>query len=439
MGFAKYSTLLFVLAGTGFPVLSAQAPGLDPSQNGACVNSAGDVNLDGFTDIIVGAWWDTADEKFGSATVFSGKDGSVLYTVRGEEEGALFGLSAAGAGDADADGAADFIVGAPLGVYKKKRTGVVYVYSGRTGKLMHEIGGDEEGERFGWSVNTAGDVDQNAAQDFIVGAPYAKRKKKEDVVGRARVFDGKKGKAIHEFFGDEHGDLFGFSVDSAGSTLGDGSSDVVVGAWGGNYARVFSGRKGSEIATLRPEEEGGRFGWVVRTAGDVNQSGMSNVIVGMPWAEKECVWVVDSKSGDKIFQFDGDAAGEDGWCFGGAVDGAGDVNGDGFADMIIGDPGFPWLFGADGLPLGERFQKVREPMARPGRAIVVSGNGGDVLFSLEGSEKDDCFGVSVSSAGDVNQDGFGDVVVGSGPHAAVHAQVFSGHDGTVLHSLRVEP
>jgi hypothetical protein len=123
---------------------------------GVSVGAAGDVNADGYDDLIVGATdGNGASTEVGEAHVFSGKDGSLLYTFLAQEGGTSFGSSVSGAGDMDADGYADLVVGARYDDTAAIFAGAVYVYSGRTGNLLHAFYGDAEGDRMGTEVSGA--------------------------------------------------------------------------------------------------------------------------------------------------------------------------------------------------------------------------------------------------------------------------------------------
>jgi hypothetical protein len=106
------------------------------------------------------------------------------------------------------------------------------------------------------------------------------------------------------------------------------------------------------------------------------------------------------------------------------------VNADGFADVVVADPGGPSaLCDVTGTPLGGSFEKLLEPTARPGGVYVYSGHEGDLLYELHGEAKNDRFGVSVASAGDADQDGFGDLVVGAGRGLPYVARIHAGPKG----------
>ncbi len=136
---------------------------------GRTVGAAGDVNKDGDADLIVGAVLDDNNGRdSGSARVFSGKDGKVLYTFNGDSAGDVFGRIVSGAGDVNMDGYADLIVGAWFG--GKNSGGYARVFSGKDGKILYTFNSDSAFDRFGMSVGGAGDVNKDGYADLIVGA-----------------------------------------------------------------------------------------------------------------------------------------------------------------------------------------------------------------------------------------------------------------------------
>ena len=136
---------------------------------GVSVSGAGDVNRDGFADLICGAYgygW------VGAAYVFSGVDGSILYTFVGDSTNDYFGYSVSGAEDVNGDGFPDFIVGAFGADINGKNSGRARVFSGLDGSVLYTFDGDSKFDNFGWSVSGAGDVNGDGFGDLIVGAPF---------------------------------------------------------------------------------------------------------------------------------------------------------------------------------------------------------------------------------------------------------------------------
>ena len=138
---------------------------------GSSVSGAGDVNGDGFDDFIVGAFGDDNNGNYsGSARVFSGADGSVLFTVSGDSLYDEFGRSVSGAGDVNGDGFDDLIVGAFGDDNNGNQSGSARVFSGADGSVLFTFNGDSAGDYFGFSISGAGDVNGDGFDDLIVGA-----------------------------------------------------------------------------------------------------------------------------------------------------------------------------------------------------------------------------------------------------------------------------
>ncbi len=259
---------------------------------GYAVAGAGDVNADGYDDVIVGA--PNADSMLGvdagSATVYSGRDGTVLYQLSGVLPLDQFGKSVDGAGDVDIDGYADFIVGAwrrttPRGL----ASGAAFVYSGKTGQELLQLWGNTAFEGFGSSVACAGDVDFDGASDVIVGATFADAPLFSSA-GNARVFSGTDGTLLHEFHGSSAGAYYGSAVDCAGDVDGDGFADLVIGAsddpTGGLVAGMFEIRAGSDGSLLHRQHGtsgSGELGFAVAALGDIDGDGATEVVAGQPF------------------------------------------------------------------------------------------------------------------------------------------------------------
>ena len=154
----------------------------------------------------------------GSARVFSGVDGSVLYNFEGDSARDGFGGSVSGAGDVNGDGFADLIVGAPFDDNNGSISGSARVFSGVDGSVLYDFDGDSAGDLFGGSVSSAGDVNGDGFDDLIVGANCDDNNGTRS--GSARVFSGVDGSVLYNFNGDSADDGLGGSVSGAGDVNG---------------------------------------------------------------------------------------------------------------------------------------------------------------------------------------------------------------------------
>jgi hypothetical protein len=229
---------------------------------------------------------------------------------------------------------------------------------------------------------------------------------------------------LYTLNGDKDFDRLSTSVRSAGDVNHDGHPDFIAGApengfifgLGEGYARVYSGANGASLYTINGAVSGDAFGSSVAGAGDVDGDGFADFVVGAPGASVSAsqagrVSVYSGKTGVLLWSFDGDSAGDQ---LGTSVAGAGDVDNDGFADIIA------------GAPLAAGGGQTR------GMARIYSGKTGAILRTFVGANDGDRLGASVDGVGDVNGDGKSDVVVGS---YLAGAKVYSGASGALLWSF----
>jgi hypothetical protein len=300
------------------------------------------------------------------------------------------------AGDLDCDGQDDVLVGAPGACPAGKRDGgSAYLYSGRNAEVLYSFFGSEPGEELGSAVAPAGDMDEDGAPDVAVGSPGASHG-----TGLVRVHSGADASIVYTFHGDAPLDRFGSALAGAGDVDGDGVVDLVVGAhqpggrWPG-YARVLSGADASILYTFGGEEPGDGFGIALALAGDLDGDGCAEVLVGAPFSDEQgsmagSARLFSGRLGEPLEALLGDRPGD---CFGIAVAAVGDVDGDGVADLAVGA------------------HQPRSPA--PGYLRVFSGATRAELATLCGAAPGHQFGVSAAGLGDVDGDGRSEIVVGA--------------------------
>ena len=389
--------------------------------SGNAVAAAGDVNGDGYGDIIIGAsnaaGVDDLEGGAGDSYVIFGKaagftnidlgtlsasDGFAIYGADGGDES---GFSVASAGDINGDGLSDLVIGAHLADgagTEEDNFGEAYVIFGKTGSFTDidlgalsasdgfTITGEGFGDELGGSVASAGDINGDGFDDVIVAAKWAD--------GNLSFSDGKS----YVLFGKAGG----FSdIDVSSLTLNDGFA--IVGA-----------------------ESNDRSGSSVSTAGDVNGDGYDDIIIGANGADG--LGNANNGSGEAYVVFGkstgftdvdlGALTGANGFAIRGgdsfddlglSVSTAGDFNGDGFDDVIVGAE----LADAAGnakLSAGDSYLIFGK--ATGFGPIDVDAMEPNVGFALYGADDGDRSGTSVAAAGDVNGDGFDDLIV-SAPFA----------------------
>jgi Putative Ig domain/FG-GAP repeat len=432
------------------------------------VSTAGDINGDGKADLVLGAhrysdYVDAVFVIFGQSsfpaafdlTTLNGTNGFVITAGTRDYLGGSLGT----AGDVNGDGKTDLVLGAS---FTSNQRGAAYVIFGQSsfppyfnlstlnGTNGFVVNGDTT--RLGWSVNTAGDINGDGKADLVLGAPntYPNSRGAAYVIFGQSSFppsfnlstlNGTNGFVVN---GLESGSRLGFSVNTAGDINGDGKTDLVVGAPGRQYALVIFGQSSFpssfDILTLNGTNGfwvGGIFprttlGNSVSTAGDVNGDGKDDLVLGDQGAYgnadniKGAAYVIFGQSSFSSSFYLSTLNGTNGFVvygisvafpggFGNRVSAAGDINRDGKADIVVGAPQLSnayVIFGQSSFP----------------PYFNVSTLNGANGFVVNG---DTLFGNYVSTAGDMNGDGKDDLV-GNGMGVSENDGIYTGADYVIF-------
>ncbi|WP_199221240.1 S-layer family protein, partial [Limnohabitans sp. JirII-29] len=335
-------------------------------------------------------WGTTASSAIELSDVTAGTGG---FVINGECAGDRSGLSVSGAGDVNGDGLADLLVGAFYSTANSidSNVGRSYVVFGTSGNSTIElsdvtagtggfvINGISASDQTGYSVSSAGDINGDGLTDLLVSAPYSSNISPQaghsyvvwgstatSAIELSNVAAGTGGFVIN---GQASGELSGYSVAGAGDVNGDGLADLLVGAiFGDPSARNNAGRSylvwgttaASAIAlsnvaagtggfVINGQASGDLSGISVASAGDVNGDGLADLLVSAPYSGNRAgqTYLVLGTTSTSTIELSNIAAGTGGFVINGAcasdqsgfsVSGAGDVNGDGLADLLVGAP-----------------------------------------------------------------------------------------------------
>ncbi|HTF87624.1 MAG TPA: FG-GAP-like repeat-containing protein [Planctomycetota bacterium] len=341
-----------------------------PGDSGLQLAALGDANGDGIADFAVSASY----EGGGTVRVFSGATQLPIYTFVGDAQTVRLGSSLALIGDVDLDGVKDLAAGSDA---------AVRVFSLATGQPLYTVTGPSI-DRFGYSVARTADFDGDGTADFAVGAPQASVWGGGDHWtfsfaghGYVQVFSGQSGNLLTTIYGPGNRRGFGGSIANVGNLDGDGVDDLAIGHFLRPYlpesfppVHTYSGASLTQIGEATLPGHGAQ----VRALGDVDSDGTDDFVAGdLDFG----VRVISGATLSILYAAGG--IGPYDW-FGYSLSRIGDMDGDGFPELLIGSPS-------------------------PGYARILSGRTGAVLQTLVGKDGSPGLGRNVSALGDIDGDG----------------------------------
>ncbi|MDD3653278.1 MAG: VCBS repeat-containing protein [Desulfotomaculaceae bacterium] len=351
--------------------------------------SHGDITGDGKDDVLVG----NPQVNWVKAYALEGE--SLKCILEKTSDSLEFGISVAGIGDVNNDNKPDFAVGEARGGPFTNDFGQVSIFSSN-GQLIRVIEGQEPGGRFGLCISCIGKVNEDSIYDFAVvevaGAPGS--------TGKVYIFSGADGSTLKTLTGAG----YGFSFSGVGDLNSNGLSDILINA--GDYIDIRDGNTGELIDNLAIKDVQSISG-----IGDVNGDGVADFIAGLNKANFGQVLVYSGADRHVLKVFTQSAP-----SYGCTVSGIGDANRDGVPDFAVGSAG---------------------AQSSSGKIFVYSGASFEVLFEHDSFQED--FGRSLAGAGDVNGDGYKDLIAAAqnnnGSSKKSSAFIFSGKDGTLMSEI----
>lgn len=421
---------------------------------GWSVGAAGDVDGDGLDDLLIGAY-NAGDASVRTGMAFIVAAGSLSATgtldladadwrFLGEAASDHAGRHVAGGGDIDADGYADILVGAPNLDVTASNEGGVYVFLGADLGTTPDVQlydahavltGESGGDRVGDAAVSAGDVDGDGLGDVLVGA--AGNDDAGSGAGRAYLVLGDTltgdldlADADASWTGEAAGDAAGASVAGLGDADGDGLDDVLVGAWGGDTTAANAGQAyvllggalpadgaalSSAATTLLGEGVDDFAAYAAAGPGDVDGDGLGDILLGAygdapAGSRSGRSYLVYASTisglstldlGSADHRFSGEAGSD---LSGIRVAGAGDVDRDGLADLMVSAPAND----AAGSNNGKVYLVLAGNLPTTRNIGLASAD-----FAFTGEAIGDQAGYGIAGVGDVDGDGFGDMLIGA--------------------------
>ncbi len=408
-------------------------------KSGYSISAAGDVDNDGYDDIFIGAYNESSTATYaGAAYLVRGPvTGTIRLSTRGtklsgEAEYDAAGYAVAGAGDINSDGFADLLTGAYTEDLGGTSAGATYVVLGpltadmSLSSAQAKLYGEDDGDRSGYALDWAGDTNADGFDDIIIGAPYDSTGGADagaayvvlgPVTGEVSLAD-----STAKLAGESRPDSAGVAVAGVGDVNDDGYADVLVGAEDEETSGTSAGAAylvlgpfladaslSEAEAKLTAEGEYNKAGSALSAAGDLNDDGYADVIVGA-WGESSIasyggaayVFLGPFDGTISLAEADAKLVGDSTNGFAGiAVSGIGDTDGDGTTGLLVGATGISDAGSSSGATY--LWQGALEGTAPLSASMAV----------FMGEAGSDLAGCSVAGAGDINGDHLDDVLFGA--------------------------
>ncbi len=305
---------------------------------GASLAGPGDLDGDGVPDLVAGA--SNASGHSGAVLAWSSADGSLLWRIDGAQPLDRFGDTLAAVSDFDGDGVRDLLASAPgADSGGLQNVGEVSLLSGANGAVIRSWTGSGDGDKLGSALAEVGDFDADGWPDFGLGAPFADHLRPN--MGTVEVRSGATGALITSFTGPSEEARFGHALAGLGDLDDDGVPELLVGAPNAGLAPgvalVLSGATGA-VRFQFTEGNGNAYGQRVESVGDLDQDGRGDFLIGVPYWDDPVALLAScgraglfsGADGRRLWNFRGSGNGD---CLG-----AGDLDGDGRAELLVGSP-----------------------------------------------------------------------------------------------------